>query len=114
MNKADDFKGDKNYKKNYKNTNFKFNIIRQKPKNKRFELKSQVNVSIKRCVEEAIVEAQTICLDKTKKPYECISAWDKVEELSKAAADLNNKKISICDFDTFLFDVDPLCIDFLD
>jgi hypothetical protein len=98
-----------NLNKNRKKKNYHRFIIRP-PKTKKFAL----NNSTKLCIEKAIKDAQSICLDESKTSIECISAWDKVEELSKAAADYQNKLISICDLQTFMFDVDPLCIDFLD
>lgn len=110
----DDFSRNKNNKnrKDKKHIPYsqshRFHIIR--PKTKKFELKNSTRL----CIEKAIKEAQEICLDDSKTSIECISAWDKVEELSKAAADYQNKLISICDLQTFMFDVDPMCIDFLD
>lgn len=112
----DDFSLNKN-NKNHKSKkdllysqSHRFNIFRAKMKTKKFELKNSTRL----CIEKAIKEAQEICLDDTKTSTECISAWDKVEELSKAAADYQNKLISICDLQTFMFDIDPMCIDFLD
>jgi len=76
----------------------RFNLFNKKSKKKQLEDKL---IQDRLRIERAIKEAEQICLDKNKTTDECIIAWDKVEDLSKAAADYN--KFQTCN----IFDLEP-------